>query len=104
MFKKILPFVVLVIVIVLGWYSYTRFSPEFSRVCTEEAKVCPDGSAVGRTGPNCEFAECPNVLVGDDGPGVMCTADAKICPDGTGVGRVGPDCEFAPCPPGEFGI
>jgi uncharacterized protein (UPF0179 family) len=27
--------------------------------CTQEAKLCPDGSAVGRTGPNCEFAECP---------------------------------------------
>lgn len=27
--------------------------------CTMEAKVCPDGSAVGRTGPNCEFASCP---------------------------------------------
>ncbi len=24
-----------------------------------EAKLCPDGSAVGRTGPNCEFAACP---------------------------------------------
>jgi len=29
------------------------------RACTQEAKICPDGSAVGRTGPNCEFAECP---------------------------------------------
>jgi plastocyanin len=27
--------------------------------CTLEAKMCPDGSAVGRTGPNCEFAACP---------------------------------------------
>ncbi|PIP55521.1 MAG: hypothetical protein CO183_00815 [Candidatus Zambryskibacteria bacterium CG_4_9_14_3_um_filter_42_9] len=27
--------------------------------CTMEAKICPDGSAVGRTGPNCEFATCP---------------------------------------------
>jgi len=27
--------------------------------CTKEAKLCPDGSAVGRTGPNCEFAQCP---------------------------------------------
>ncbi len=27
--------------------------------CTMEAKVCPDGSAVGRTGPRCEFAPCP---------------------------------------------
>lgn len=27
--------------------------------CTTEAKLCPDGSGVGRTGPNCEFAPCP---------------------------------------------
>lgn len=27
--------------------------------CTQEAKLCPDGSYVGRTGPNCEFAKCP---------------------------------------------
>ncbi|MFZ2153544.1 MAG: hypothetical protein WAV41_05865 [Microgenomates group bacterium] len=29
--------------------------------CTMEAKVCPDGSAVGRSGPKCEFAPCPEV-------------------------------------------
>ena len=27
--------------------------------CTMEAKLCPDGSAVGRSGPNCEFEACP---------------------------------------------
>jgi hypothetical protein len=27
--------------------------------CTMEAKICPDGSSVSRTGPNCEFAPCP---------------------------------------------
>ena len=27
--------------------------------CTEEAKICPDGSAVGRSGPKCEFEACP---------------------------------------------
>lgn len=27
--------------------------------CTMDAKLCPDGSAVGRQGPNCEFAPCP---------------------------------------------
>lgn len=27
--------------------------------CTTEAKICPDGSAVGRSGPKCEFAPCP---------------------------------------------
>lgn len=31
------------------------------QACTAEAKICPDGSAVGRTGPNCEFAPCPPV-------------------------------------------
>ena len=29
-------------------------------VCTMEAKMCPDGSSVGRSGPNCEFSACPN--------------------------------------------
>ncbi len=27
--------------------------------CTEDAKMCPDGSYVSRKGPNCEFSECP---------------------------------------------
>lgn len=29
--------------------------------CTQEAKICPDGSSVSRTGPNCDFAPCPPV-------------------------------------------
>ena len=29
------------------------------KVCQMDAKRCPDGSSVSRTGPNCEFAECP---------------------------------------------
>jgi hypothetical protein len=28
-----------------------------------EAKMCPDGSYVGRTGPNCDFSPCPNITV-----------------------------------------
>ncbi|MBI5422284.1 hypothetical protein HZA44_04085 [Candidatus Peregrinibacteria bacterium] len=61
--------------------------------CTEEAKVCPDGSAVGRTGPDCSFAPCPQV----ESP-KPCTLEAKLCPDGSSVGRTGADCSFAPCP------
>lgn len=44
------------------------------QACTMEAKICPDGTAVGRTGPNCAFAPCPaaptapNGEVGDTGP------------------------------------
>ncbi len=29
--------------------------------CPADAKQCPDGSYVGRTGPKCEFATCPAV-------------------------------------------
>jgi len=29
-----------------------------------EAKVCPDGSSVGRSGPNCEFTNCPDQTAG----------------------------------------
>jgi hypothetical protein len=41
-----------------------RVTPQASssaspKACTLEAKICPDGSSVGRTGPNCEFAPCP---------------------------------------------
>lgn len=28
-------------------------------VCTTEAKLCPDGSYVGRVPPSCVFAPCP---------------------------------------------
>ncbi len=30
--------------------------------CTEDAKICPDGSAVGRVPPDCEFAPCPKTV------------------------------------------
>ena len=38
--------------------------------CTEEAKVCDDGSSVGREGPDCEFAACPDdaIPLNDDPP------------------------------------
>jgi hypothetical protein len=34
--------------------------------CTQEAMVCPDGSAVGRVGPRCEFAPCPTAGAPDN--------------------------------------
>jgi hypothetical protein len=48
-----------------GWYFFARYNassaPANGVACTQEAKECPDGSYVGRTGPNCEFAACPIV-------------------------------------------
>ena len=28
-------------------------------VCSEENKICPDGTVVGRSADNCKFSECP---------------------------------------------
>ena len=52
---------------VIGAFSYLIFQqsslPPKNVACTSDAKLCPDGSAVGRTGPNCEFAPCPEIVV-----------------------------------------
>ena len=44
----------------LGMLLFSGCVNETPKACTEEAKLCPDGSAVGRTGPDCEFAPCPS--------------------------------------------
>lgn len=50
----------ILIIIGLGIYVLASRGIDTGPVaCTLEAKVCPDGSAVGRQGPNCEFAPCP---------------------------------------------
>jgi hypothetical protein len=48
------------------------FSPV---ACTEDARLCPDGSSVARVLPECDFAPCPPCTEGD-------TINAE-CPDGT---------------------
>lgn len=48
-----------VIILVLSVALFTIEVRPQVLVCTEEAKICPDGTAVGRTGPKCEFTECP---------------------------------------------
>jgi hypothetical protein len=37
----------------------TANTPGNTVICTMDARQCPDGSYVGRTGPNCEFV-CPD--------------------------------------------
>ncbi|MDO8633666.1 MAG: hypothetical protein Q7K34_00030 [archaeon] len=69
--------------------------------CTLEAKICPDGSAVGRVGPNCEFAPCPEVKPG------ACSAiadelkqkiaQANYCTTDTDCTTVNFSCPFVTC-------
>lgn len=59
--------------------------------CIMDAKICPGGSAVGRVGPNCEFAECPPA---DGGQGTACQSDGDcssgyVCLDPSPVVREG---------------
>jgi hypothetical protein len=42
---------------VVNWYRLSKAITPV--VCTQEAKICPDGSSVGRAGPLCEFVACP---------------------------------------------
>lgn len=63
-------YLILVMFILVGAMMYSAFNFQLSNkkkinpvACTMEAKLCPDGSAVGRSGPKCEFVECPSRVV-----------------------------------------
>lgn len=72
--KELIAGVVLIVVVGLGGFLYRNILernavPQPEVACTLEAKICPDGSAVGRSGPNCAFAVCapPNVEIAELG-------------------------------------
>jgi hypothetical protein len=53
--------IIIIVFVYAGYFTYKDIQNGLG--CTQEAKICPDGSAVGRTGPKCEFAACPNSIV-----------------------------------------
>lgn len=57
-------FIFLIICFIGAWVKVLFFSDfgESAKFvsCTQEAKICPDGSSVSRVEPNCDFAECPS--------------------------------------------
>ena len=53
--------VVALLAIAGGIYFYISHTHTGEVACTTDAMMCPDGSAVGRTGPDCSFAPCPGV-------------------------------------------
>lgn len=67
--------IVLILVIGIAGFLYraslerTASAPAMGTACTLEAKICPDGTSVGRTGPSCAFAPCPpgNISVPQSG-------------------------------------
>lgn len=78
--------VIIIAIIVVGavWISGENNNIAQPRACTMEAKICPDGSAVGRIGPNCEFAACPALereVINS------CPTRPRVCANGTTVCR-----------------
>ncbi len=66
--KYFIAIVVIVFLALAGGVVWLKFFSTPKQVaCTMEAKLCPDGSSVGRTGPNCEFASCPEVINNNPG-------------------------------------
>ena len=67
--NNVLVLIFIVVVFIFGGllYIYNPEPVEFKNpaeelppvLCTQEVMLCPDGTYVGRTGPNCEFTPCP---------------------------------------------
>src|ERR1700704_5848784 len=76
---KVLALLVLFVVVLGGAFYFTEYkeSSVGPVACTAEAMQCPDGSYVGRSGPNCKFV-CPAV-----------TATTTPTPTGGGGGTGG---------------
>ena len=60
--------IVLILVLGIGGFVYRNtlerpYQGPRGEACTAEARVCPDGTSVGRSGPGCTFATCalPNI-------------------------------------------
>ncbi|HPI67409.1 MAG TPA: DUF333 domain-containing protein [bacterium] len=49
----------ILLVLIVGIIQLINTKDSRPNACTLEAKICPDGTSVGRSGPNCEFAVCP---------------------------------------------
>lgn len=85
--------------------------------CPADAMICPDGTAVGRSGPDCTFDPCPGDTDGGSDsasttgdPPVSCPPDLgyqepSACPDEDGLPDyvIDPGC-YAECDPGDPSI
>jgi hypothetical protein len=60
-FKGLFSGIVLIILVGIAGFAYTTATNPSSGpiACTMDAKMCPDGTGLGRTGPECTFPACP---------------------------------------------
>lgn len=122
LFSFLILFIFIVLSFILAYFPFVAQKGNHIGACTDETRVCPGGSRVSRSGPNCNFTRCPNnnlpnrpgiteepfevpvvssrqePIIVKENTAIACTDVVKLCPDGSFVGKVGKNCEFAPCP------
>lgn len=94
--KQLITLVIVVIVATIFYLITGRFQTQNIVIpCTQEARICPDGTTIRRVGPNCLFPACPintqptpaicGGIKGLTCPGdYTCLYENKV-PDATGV-------------------
>lgn len=100
--NKLIYFLIAIAVIIIAiaggasWF-FEKNQPQ-GIACTMEAKLCPDGSYVSRTGPNCEFTPCPTATSTSENG----TGQEGILPYKSGIKGIimlGPTCPVQRIPP-----
>ena len=97
MFKKLI-LIIVGVIIIHGIISAVLFNKKDSVkevACTMEAKICPDGSSVGRSGPDCQFSECPTLLTSSSNVSVIKTDIGLL----QGQVTLSPTCPVEHIPP-----
>jgi hypothetical protein len=88
---------IVIIAILIATRTTTISLPLGQTACTQEAKLCPDGSYVGRTGPQCQFSLCPTentaTTTGVTTPPITTTSGIS------GIVLLGPTCPVMRNPP-----
>lgn len=73
-------FAMIIVAAAAGYWFYLKDKME-PVACTLEAKICPDGSSVGRSGPNCEFAPCPTPIPIEPNPAAASSSSLMQIPE-----------------------
>lgn len=81
--KQLATLVIVVVVATILYILTGRFQTQNITIpCTQEARICPDGTTVRRTGPNCQFPACPIVVQSPTPVPIVCGGiKGIICPD-----------------------
>jgi hypothetical protein len=91
--RQLVALTTILIVVGIGGFMYRNALErpisigEGAGACTQEAKLCPDGTSVGRTGHDCAFAACalPNAEDASTGIAFVIPAGYSATLDGAGA-------------------